>query len=145
MLPQDAITLYLNGTGIIFEAQEGDTILGAGINMLDAYADCVDAFYITNEDNTRTYIATPYTRDSTSETPTVTAYSGSIVDVLPSDSEISLEQNGSFGCSASPQGWVTYIPRPLSSGYGLDLYFGFLIFALITFFLTWLFRTKRSS
>jgi len=64
---------------------------------------------------------------------------------LASGEDIHTNPSNPSGLSESWFVQLTYIPRPLSSGYGSDLYFGFLIFFLITFFLTWLFRTKRSN
>lgn len=117
MLPTDAKTVYLNGTGTIFTAHEGYTILGAGINIIDGYADCVDPFYISNEAGDHVYVASPYIADVSIASAPLSSYSGPIVETFNSDSDIDLILSGpsSGACSSIPVGWVTYIERPYAS------------------------------
>lgn len=65
-----------------------------------------------------------------------------LTGVTASDGRIDLVSTGSGAISV----WLeSYSIEGSSSSAPMDLYFGFIIFILITFFLTWLFRTKKSS
>lgn len=64
---------------------------------------------------------------------------------VSSSATITLERTGNECQSIQDAKIIILEEITSSSSAPMDLYFGFIIFILITFFLTWLFRTKKSS
>lgn len=115
--------IYIHGKATVLD----DSFVGSPLLVLRVEGDIVDVAYQVNQAvGSSASLNVNFVYD--------VLETGEIDVLLDTSEDYSIEESQ-----------IDYIYIPASSSASMDLYFGVIIFLFITFFLTWLFRTKRNS
>lgn len=115
--------IYIHGKATVLD----DSFVGSPLLALRVEGDIVDVAYQVNQ----------------AAGSSASLNVNFVYDVLETgEIDVLLDTSEDYSIEESQ---IDYIYIPASSSASMDLYFGVIIFLFITFFLTWLFRTKRNS